>query len=199
MISMCMFDAFFKMKEADANIAALKQLEINEELEVVGSKPPPLKLAIDRVFEDSAEQDHHSISAMKQLPDNAGFGMRLEAKTIDACYLVKKSPYFVNLITLTILLVGLATGLETNWTLECYRMKIRFIDDTSLASELKYESECGQDQFYSVVVGILSQIIFTIELVVKLLAEGRKPMRFFKDLEDGSWNCLVSDFARIDD
>lgn len=185
------------MKEADANIAALKQLEINEELEVLGSNPPPLKLAIDQVFEDSANRERNSNSALNKLPNNAGFGMRLEAAVIDTCHDIKQSPYFVNVITLTILMVGFVTGLETNWTLECYRMQIRIKDHDSIASDLKYETDCGEDQFYSVVVGILSQAIFTVELVVKLLSEGRKPMRFFRDLEDGSWNCLVSGFACI--
>ena len=192
---MGMFDAFLRMKEEESNVAALKQIEINEELEAVGSRAPPLKVAIDQVFEDTAGKKRHFSLTSKKLREDAAFGVRLRVNIRQACLVVRDSSAFTNFITLTILLVGLIIGFETNWTLMCYRMKNRIVAHDTVASDFKYESECGEELLYSVVVGILSQTIFTIEVVVKLLAEGGKPMRFFRDRENGSWNRLVSSLS----
>ena len=39
-------------------------------------------------------------------------------------------------------------------------------------------------------MGILSQLIFTVEVCIKLLAEGYEPAHFFSDRENGAWNKL---------
>ena len=39
-------------------------------------------------------------------------------------------------------------------------------------------------------VGTISQIIFTIEVSIKILAEGHNMMNFFRDEENGAWNKL---------
>ena len=45
-------------------------------------------------------------------------------------------------------------------------------------------------QEFATVVTVASQVIFTVEFLVKIIAEGYRPSRFFTDRQNGSWNCL---------
>ena len=62
----------------------------------------------------------------------------------------------------------------------------------AIATGLELENN-GEDpavnQFVAV-TGLLTQIVFTMELVLKVLAEGYEPQRYFTDREDGHFNAL---------
>jgi voltage-gated sodium channel len=51
------------------------------------------------------------------------------------------------------------------------------------------ENKCGT--FYAgEYINVISQIIFTLEIIVKMCADCDKPMRFFNDKFNGGWNRL---------
>jgi hypothetical protein len=74
------------------------------------------------------------------------------------------APSFVNVLTITILVAGANVGVQTE-----------------LAQPGEVEPQPALDALDSVIL-----FIFTVEVVVKLVAEGKKPGRYFKD----SWNCF---------
>ena len=77
---------------------------------------------------------------------------------------IAENPNFVNLLTITILLAGANVGVQT---------------------ELAQPGEVKPQPALDVVDSIIL-FIFTVEVVVKLVAEGDKPGRYFND----SWNCF---------
>jgi hypothetical protein len=76
---------------------------------------------------------------------------------------IAENPNFVNLLTITILLAGANVGVQT---------------------ELAQPGEVKPQPALDVVDSIIL-FIFTVEVVVTLVAEGAKPGRNFHD----SWNC----------
>jgi len=90
---------------------------------------------------------------------------------------IEKNSYFVNLITLTIVLVAIQIGVETDELMSCGRATLRG----------KWKSTCYPSTFSTVMTG-LSQAIFTIEMLIKIAAKGAFPEMYFED----PWNCLDS-------
>ena len=84
-------------------------------------------------------------------------------------HLVTKRAWFEVLIMCWIVGVGVVTGME--------------LDDPRSFGAL------------GGVVDVLAMVVFTAECVIKLLAEGEKPLRFFSDPEDGWFNSF--DFAIV--
>jgi voltage-gated sodium channel len=80
---------------------------------------------------------------------------------------IANSPYFKGLVIFTILLAGVEVGLET------------------------YDSITSQYRNYLDILNAFILFIFIIEIDIKILAEGKKPWRFFQD----GWN--VFDFLIV--
>ena len=106
-------------------------------------RPQTLKEKIDVALDDVHE--YHPL---------AGYGDRSELTV--RCEQIRDDPLFSQLITATILVVGLMIGLETDRSMECARTG----------------EKCDEVSF-STIVGVLSQTIFTWEAGVKILAEVR--------------------------
>ena len=50
---------------------------------------------------------------------------------------------------------------------------------------------CDDVNVRQVAVAIVAQVVFTWECVVKILAEGYSPLKYFTDRENGAWNKCV--------
>ena len=82
-------------------------------------------------------------------------------------------------------------GIETDRTMDCTRLMARANgrenDNPRYAARM--EDKCGK--FYAGdYINVISQIIFTCEIIVKMCADCDKPMRFFNDKFNGGWNRL---------
>ena len=87
---------------------------------------------------------------------------------------VAKHPYFVNLITVTILAAGVVVGFQTE-----------------LAKPGSDQARLPEDKDMPTIeaLGVCDDIIlaiFTLDVVVKLIAEGHRPLHYFDD----GWNCF---------
>lgn len=81
---------------------------------------------------------------------------------VKLCKAIAESSKFQNFVTVVILLAGVLVGIETYPAMrEAFHAPLHILDQMILA-------------------------IFVIEIVVKMVAEGRRPWRFFKD----PWNCF---------
>jgi voltage-gated sodium channel len=90
---------------------------------------------------------------------------------------VEENPYFVNLITLTILAVAIQIGIDTDDFMSCGRATLHG----------RWKPSCDASTFNTVMTG-LSQAIFTAEMCTKLAAKGACPEKYFED----PWNRLDS-------
>jgi hypothetical protein len=175
-ISMGMFDAFIMFKEEEYAAKYVKSQAENTRREGALRKEKEkhsevisLKIKIERALRnDSLEKDD------KSTPYEI---------FVQQCLKIRNSYWFLALIIFTIVLIGAVSGIETNMVLNCSRVKSRANDDDD--ESLKCEIPA-----YINIIGILAQTIFTIECLIKIAAEGKKPLRYFTDAENGSWNIL---------
>ena len=99
--------------------------------------------------------------------------------------------------------IGVLIGLETDWVMHCERFDERKVErrrahDAAVAAGTvapdapnpHHDSWCEQDWPFSRGAGYITQAIFTWEAIVKVLAEGNQPFNYFRDRDDGPWNCL---------
>ena len=206
-IGMGMFEAFMVMKDEERVITYSKAIAVNAELcpddeatgefkrsesirtkmkkaeDGDGRKKWTLKERIDHVLEDETEEEVAERIAAANLRRS-----RLE-KLFDRCLLIRNSSQFTSFITFTIVLVGLMTGVETDEGQACKRLEYR-----ARGREEQFESEldaCDPSTWVvSVTIGWFALLVFSFELAVKILAEGHRPIRFFTDRENWSWNWL---------
>ena len=104
---------------------------------------------------------------------------------------IRDHPYFTVAITSMIIIIGVFTGIDSDFTLACERTYERVegltpSDDEGSRAQVK---ECNAGHGPTIVVGDVAQAIFTFEVVVKVLAED-VVSEFFTDKENGSWNIL---------
>ena len=50
--------------------------------------------------------------------------------------------------------------------------------------------ECGVLKEVDFSITVVAQVIFTLEAAIKIKAEGKRPMRYFKDSDQGGWNTV---------
>lgn len=95
------------------------------------------------------------------------------------------------MVTATIALVAVWIGVETDQFLHCERFKVHEINRLEKGVDPQAQHWCNGGALpASVAMEIVGQVVFTFECGVKITAEGVYPMRYFKDPEAGSWNCL---------
>ena len=87
---------------------------------------------------------------------------------------VAKHPYFVNLITVTILAAGVVVGFQTE-----------------LAKPGTAQARLPKDRAMPTIEALavcddIILAIFTVDVVVKMIAEGHRPLHYFDD----GWNCF---------
>ena len=102
---------------------------------------------------------------------------------------ISDSNAFAQVITLTIIIVGVMIGVETDQLMHCNRREGRM--DSQPWHNTSYwkdqDSWCDDGVLLpSKVVSITAQAVFTVEAVFKILSEGWEPLRYFED----AWNKL---------
>jgi hypothetical protein len=97
----------------------------------------------------------------------------------DKCRVWEKTAWFNSAITITILIVGVMIGVDTDRAMTCERFVM-------LGHGRPSESpKCGVS-VESFTVSLFAQILFTVEVAVKVCARGMQPMKYFDD----GWNKL---------
>lgn len=185
-ISMGMFQAFLEYKEKGAFSAYLNKLDENslseEELNAMGQTS--LKQKMDMVLNPEPP---------KQCYVHPSVHRRRYFKYVQNAQKIRDSSHFSLLITVTIIAVGVVIGFDTDASLRCFRLEDRADardDDGSDHYKEAALDRCSHDAVYSVAITWTAQAIFTMEMFVKVFAEGTKPLRYFTDKENGSWNCM---------
>jgi hypothetical protein len=172
-ITIGMFEAYLALKEEQSAAAYVKQLTLNSrsEADCVAAGDVTLKELIDIALGDDLSID---------LNDKY-------QQFVEKCYEIKESKWFTNLITVTILVVGVVIGLDTDRGSYCERLATR-IDERD--DDFRSMHDCNHPPVFFFIVTIVSQFMFTLEAFVKISAEGIHPFRYFTDSEHGGWNCL---------
>lgn len=183
---MGMFAAFLDMKQNQSAENAIASKARNLEIETPKHPEPHLKKLIDQAFDDVLFQKVQNTSVR---------GRQFEAVT-DKAKEIRDSSWFTTFVALTIGVVGIKISIDTDAAQACLRLESRTQDriwdsnNENLHDEVKSCEKHNGESGASVVVDIMAQIVFTFEMTIKLCAQGSKPLRYFTDLEEGSWNCL---------
>jgi len=163
-MSLGMFEAFEEMKAKNKEKMYRQRLEENAS-----------------IGEDDAEGGSNlqvlieaALSSKLEAEDLKG-DWRAEAQVM--CTNIRDSALFTNLVILTILVVGITIGIDTDHQRDCERLKLR----TGSSCETKV-------LVFTQVITIIAQVVFSSEAAVKILAEGKHPERYFTDEHDGAWN-----------
>jgi len=164
-ISMGMFESYLVMKEEERQIQKDRRMDQNSRLQSEGDEEPLLKQKIDVVLNDEAFIEKPAETIFELISN-------LAKRTRD-------SSTFSLLITATIIIIGVMIGVDTDDGLRCSRMQTRLADPPKC--DVRDET---------VIIGWIAQAIFTVEVAIKILAEGRRPLRYFTDQEQGPWNWL---------
>jgi hypothetical protein len=180
---MGMFESYFKFKEEAYMSTFIKKQAENTQPEaaLMKMKKMSLKTKIERALDDHTE-------AAKSI---ASSNSEVYNKFIKKCLSVRDSTYFVTIVTFTIILVGLISGLETNVTLTCLRIDAKAANSDDHNDHLQDKIDiCKESTLLIDFVVYFAQAVFTLEFLIKLGAEGTKPLNYFTDDENGSWNCI---------
>lgn len=102
---------------------------------------------------------------------------------------ISESNALTQVVTLTIITVGVMIGMETDQLMHCNRREGR--KDSQPWRNASYwedqDSWCDDGVLQpTMIVAVVSQTVFTVEAVIKILAEGWEPLRYFDD----AWNKL---------
>ncbi len=192
-ISMGMFDALEKMKEDKKQARYLKKLAETAHMEGESfSEVTKQRSLLDRLLcrKGTGEPEVSGKAKLKMLIDLA-----LQPELVHQeksqfehdymvwakrCAAVEKSSAFSTLITLTIIVVGVFIGIETDSAMACERFLLL---DRGRPGDHRQHCYVTVASF---TIAILSQVIFTAEAGVKIVAQGMTPLKYFND----SWNCL---------
>eukprot|EP00615_Pteridomonas_danica_P011765 CAMPEP_0114346930 /NCGR_PEP_ID=MMETSP0101-20121206/13474_1 /TAXON_ID=38822 ORGANISM="Pteridomonas danica, Strain PT" /NCGR_SAMPLE_ID=MMETSP0101 /ASSEMBLY_ACC=CAM_ASM_000211 /LENGTH=1430 /DNA_ID=CAMNT_0001483895 /DNA_START=53 /DNA_END=4345 /DNA_ORIENTATION=+ len=178
-ISMGMFEAFEEMKGKQKEQRYRERLEENQQVEEedLTTKVHGEKLSLKQQIDMALEDKHRTYIPGSRTERNF---LALQQK----CIRIRDDPRFSTLIVVTIVLVGVMIGVDTDQLMHCvrYEWRVKGRDDDG-------DSWCGSLTI-SMVIGYIAQGIFTIEAGVKILAEGFNPSRYFNDRQNGSWNRL---------
>jgi len=165
-ISMGMFEVYQTMKEEERQLRKNDRLDENSRLYRMREDEPLLKKLIDTVLDDDSFDLDHT-------PTKFEYASNLAKK-------IRDSVAFLVCVTLTIIISAVTIGVDTNDEMSCARLKLR-VDDPSTKCDTRNST---------LTISWVAQAIFTVEVVVKILAERYKPYRYFIDQEQGSWNSL---------
>ena len=184
-ISMGMFDAFENMKAVNSRLGYLKRLEANQD--TADEKASATRRRMARSKKDDFSLKDRIDMALEDVhfsEEPSGDWDRRFREASARCVQVRDHWAFASLITATICLVAVMIGVDSDEAAHCARYDVR-----TRGREDPGESWCNDGApVHSVVVGILAQVIFTVECGVKILAEGYAPARYFTDEENGAWN-----------
>jgi len=165
-ITMGMFEAFNAMKEEDK--ARRYQEKVAENSRKSTEETPLGKLVIAAISDDAKIE--------REVTPN----MQKFEEAVRWCKSTSEATWFTSMITTTIIVVGIFIGVELDQLLSCER----YFDRDNRPDHV----ERCEVMLFSTILTYLSQIIFTFELVVKILSEGYEPKRYFND----GWNCMDS-------
>jgi len=209
-ISMGMFEAFRKMTDENKHhlfrekVAINERLEkeIKEEIEHAAETGAPralsLKEQIDKLFADDNDAANTQVLGKQRVkldPEEAeARKARREtiARTVEKLRAFRDSNQFTLLVTLMILIVGLANGVETDFLLRCARLEKR---SHGREDEDKFDAAqriCNEPDMVSIGIAIAAQTVFTAEMLVKVGSEWPRLQRYYTDEENGAWNMLDS-------
>ena len=169
---MGMFESYLVMKEEERQIQLDKRMDQNSRLQSEGAEEPLLKQKIDVVLNDKS---------FTEKPTEIKFEL-----ISNLAKQIRDSSTFSLLITATIIIIGVMIGVDTDDGLRCSRMQSRLADPPKC--DIRDET---------VIIGWIAQAIFTVEVAIKILAEGRRPLRYFTDQEQGPWNWLDFFVVRV--
>jgi hypothetical protein len=169
-----MFDAFVKAQVQSKHETYKQRLESNSRRVKEGNATNPVQNLIDELFDEGDFKDGTILSSLR-------------TAVTKLCESISKSRFFKYTITLTILLVGVQVGISTNIGANCERHR----SEQNLNGN---DYNCG-DLSLQMRVDTIAQFMFTSEAIVKILAQGHRPLRYFTDKEKGAWNCM--DFRRV--
>ena len=174
-ITMGMFDAFESMKSEKKKKRYDQKMKDNLENDdgTGGRLGELIRIALDDGREDTTVKTDREIQI---------------EQAVEKCKEWRDSGWFTNIVTVTIIVVGIMIGLETDQEMGCNRYNARN-ENWSLAmgrSPRPDPHPVCDVTVLSVVINIASQTIFTVECIIKLLAEGYETKRFFAD----GWNCM---------
>ena len=202
---MGMFESFFEMKTFNENKRYFDALDKNQaslssEGDEEGDSPkrqrisrrfsslariekePTLKEKIDLALTDTAD--------MPPLDNLKPTNSPLLSETVSAnCMRMRDAAWFTQVVTGAILLAGVMIGVETDRTNFCLRLEAR-VDGRNDDESVDTLKACESELVLSTIVAIATQAIFAVEALIKILAEGSRPERYFTDRENGGWNCL---------
>jgi len=166
-----MFESYSALKEKEKADRYRRRLERN--MDVIS---PKLKRLIDLALED--------IHATPPVLEGYEY---LKAKFFGTIKLIPESFWFNPLVVVSILVVGLFVGIDTDVAMQCARAEGRTEgrDDDHVE---KQHFNCDV-RMSETIISIVAQLVFTFEAAVKILAED-EPKNYFMSRADGSWNCL---------
>ena len=83
------------------------------------------------------------------------------------------------------------TGVETDGVMHCERREMRIDRVENAQAEWRpSRSWCDRKYTASGAFAVVAQVVFTIEAILRILAEGWSPMRYFSDRDEGGWNSM---------
>lgn len=190
-----MFEAFLEMTNENRRNEYVRRMEKNTELEKA-------------LHEDHGEKGIQEVVSLKTLIDAA---LDEEDENSDLVVVkgtvplfdtitkiaknIRSSTVFTTAVTIVIVVVGFSISLDVNSTLNCDRLDYRLRDRYDEVA-IQRLTECGYSQNRANhILFKVSQTVFTIEAMVKILSEGQRPFRYFTDREEGIWNRL--DFSIV--
>jgi hypothetical protein len=167
--------------------AYLKRLEDNANTNPLPSDDAPVKLVRgtqtagtlkDKI--DVALENVHHYDTSTATPTELQFDA-----LVAWCVKQRDSDRFTMLVTATILVVSIMIGIDADEGAPCERYILHI---KGKAPEDVKASWCDDVNVRQVVVAALAQIVFTAECAIKLLSEGKEPLKYFTDRENGAWN-----------
>lgn len=198
-ISSGMFIAFNEMKLEKQRLEYKRRLEANSDRVANNSRRARRKSKKKRKKETSALKDKidHALEDVHFSDRPVGSWNILRHRVTVTCMEYRGQGWFTGLITFTILVVAVTTGMDTDLLAHCERIAAkqalgeleRGSDDGG--GEARHDDAgpeaCQGVPAWSLAVSVIGQIIFTFEIAVKMLAEGNNPIRYFSDDENGIW------------
>ena len=172
-ISMNMFEAFNNLKAQTTVESYYKRLSS------FGIDPATGEIVDPEKRSNSEVKDRLTAlldEALDSEPVAIDFSDGLEYdEFVEVCRRVTTSASFNNFITLTIVVVGYYIGLDTEKFMACGRFEIREKE------ALGKETDACEVSEASAIVNVAALVIFALEALLKILAEGKQPHAYFRD------------------
>ena len=163
---MGMFESYFKFKNDGKMATFVKTLAENTMPEAHLRKRTKisLKTRIEKALNDD------TVEAISIASTHSAYN-----NFIEECHIIRAHPIFIGTITLTILLVGIFSGFETNLSLTCSRLKLKHDRGRDTDNINDKIDDCDHSLLYIDAVAYFAQAIFTGEFIIKMGSEGSNP------------------------